>query len=308
MMGGKIWIESEPEKGSTFAFTVQARSGAADKQRLLAADVNWSNIRIMAVDDDPDILKYFRDLAQEFGVVCETATSGKDALALIKQKGGCHIYFVDWKMPGMDGVQLAGEIKSHASKNSVIIMISAAEWSAIAEEAKKAGVDKFLSKPLFTSSIAEVINECLGMDNAQTEDVQANIDGLFAGRCILLAEDVDINREIVQSLLEPTHIEIDCAENGIEAVRMFTESPAKYELIFMDVQMPEMDGYEATRRIRAMDVPQGKTVPIVAMTANVFREDIEKCLEAGMNSHIGKPLDFSDLLEKLNIYLSPPNG
>jgi signal transduction histidine kinase/DNA-binding response OmpR family regulator/PAS domain-containing protein len=317
MMNGKIWIESELGKGSTFAFIIQARRGAADKQGLLAADVNWSNIRIMAVDDDPDILTYFHDLAQEYGVVCDTAMNGEEALALLDKNKMYHIYFVDWKMPGMNGIQLTQKLKVRTPKDSVVIMISATEWSVIAEEAKKAGVDKFLSKPLFSSSIADIINECLGVNSAQAEDAQANIDGLFAGRHILLVEDVEINREIVLSLLEPTQVKVDCAENGVEAVRMFTETPTRYELIFMDVQMPEMDGYEATRRIRSHEAEmrkkaqlpeQAKGVPIIAMTANVFREDIERCLKAGMNSHIGKPLDFYDLLEKLNTYLTPPDG
>jgi CheY-like chemotaxis protein len=257
----------------------------------------------MVIDDDPDILAYFRDFAQEFGVLCETAANGADALALVEQKGGCHIYFVDWKMPGMDGIQLSHELKTHVSEHSVVIMISAAEWSAVAEEAKKAGVDKFLSKPLFPSVIAEIINECIGAHRPQAEETQADINGLFAGRHVLLVDDVEINREVVLALLEPTQLEIDCAENGAEALRMFTEAPDKYGMIFMDIQMPEMDGYEATRRIRALKAPKAKTVPIIAMTANVFREDIEKCLKAGMDSHIGKPLDFNDVLEKLRSYL-----
>ncbi len=114
---------------------------------------------------------------------------------------------------------------------------------------------------------------------------------------------MDINREIVIGLLEPTQLEIDCAENGVEAVRMFTEAPDKYDLIFMDIQMPEMDGYEATQRIRALDVPRAKTVPIVAMTANVFREDVEKCLNAGMDGHVSKPVDFEEVLNRLYSYL-----
>ncbi|MDR0300964.1 MAG: GAF domain-containing protein, partial [Treponema sp.] len=157
MMGGEIWVESEPGKGAVFTFTVQAKRGTAkEKSGLLSPDVNWDNIRIMAVDDDPDILMYFRDVSHGFGIVCETAISGEEALALVEQKGGCHIYFVDWKMPGMDGIQLAQKIKARVSENSVVIMISAAEWNAIAEEAKKAGVDRFLSKPLFPSAIAEI--------------------------------------------------------------------------------------------------------------------------------------------------------
>jgi CheY-like chemotaxis protein len=125
----------------------------------------------------------------------------------------------------------------------------------------------------------------------------------FKGFRILLAEDIDINREIVIALLEPTLLDIDCAENGAEAVRLFEEAPDRYRMIFMDVHMPEMDGYEATRRIRALDNPYARQIPIVAMTANVFRQDIEKCLAAGMNDHIGKPLDFEDVLAKLRKYL-----
>jgi len=126
----------------------------------------------------------------------------------------------------------------------------------------------------------------------------------FAGRRLLLAEDVDINREIVIELLKPLQLEIDCAVNGLETVQMFTAGSEKYDLIFMDVQMPEMDGFEATRKIRALDLPNAKEIPILAMTANVFREDIEKCLKAGMNDHIGKPLDIDDVLKKLKYYLN----
>ena len=137
-------------------------------------------------------------------------------------------------------------------------------------------------------------------ENGAPEDEK--IDN-FEGHHILLVEDVEVNREIVQTLLEPTLLSIDCAENGEEAVRMFAESPEIYDMIYMDVQMPEMDGYEATRRIRALDMPRARLIPIVAMTANVFREDIEKCLAAGMSDHIGKPLNFDEVLEKLRRYL-----
>jgi signal transduction histidine kinase/DNA-binding response OmpR family regulator len=307
MMGGKIWIQSEPGKGSTFAFTIQIKRGVGGRAGLLAEDVNLSNVRILAVDDDPEVLEYTRDIAHSFGVSCDIASNGDEALALVKKNGPYHIYFVDWKMPGMDGIKLSRELKTSTSadSDSVVIMISSAEWSSIAEEAKMAGVDKFLSKPLFPSAIAEIISECLGIDKKQAEKAQAeSIAHIFASRRILLAEDVEINREIVLALLEPTQLEIDCAENGAEAVRMFTEAPDKYDMIFMDVQMPEMDGYEATRRIRELNTPKALAIPIVAMTANVFREDIERCLEAGMNSHVGKPLDFNEILEKLNEYLS----
>jgi len=181
-------------------------------------------------------------------------------------------------------------------------MISSAETSTISSEAKKAGADKFLQKPLFRSTITNIINEYLGIAIPQPEET-ADITDLFKGHCILLAEDVEINREVVRALLEPTGIAIDCVVNGKKAVQAFNETPAKYDMIFMDVQMPEMDGYEATRCIRELDLPKARTIPIIAMTANVFKEDVEKCFEAGMNGHIGKPLDFDEVLDKLRTYL-----
>jgi signal transduction histidine kinase/DNA-binding response OmpR family regulator len=302
LMGGAIWVESEVNKGSTFTFTVNVKRGTQVNEGLLGRDVNFGNLRIMAVDDDRDILDYFVEIAESFGITnCATAVSGEEALGLVVRNGDYHIYFVDWRMPVMDGIQLAAEIKKRTSEKSVVIMISAAEWTSIEADAIKAGVDKFLSKPLFPSDILNVIQECMSIDRQQIKDTQENIDGIFAGKRILLVEDVDINREIVQTLLEPTLLEIDCAENGLEAVRMFTEAPGKYDMMLMDVQMPEMDGYEATRQIRALKVPGAQIVKIVAMTANVFRDDIEKCLEAGMDDHIGKPVDFSELIEKLRI-------
>jgi len=312
MMGGSIWVTSELGKGSTFTFTIKLQRSSNEKHALLSSDINLKNLRIMTVDDDPDILKYFFEIVQSFGVMCDVAISGEKALQLIDQNGGYHIYFIDWKMPVMDGIQLAREIKARVTENSIVIMISAVEWSAVANEAKSAGVDKFLSKPLFPSTIAEVINECLGVDKQQAKKSKsAEIAGVFDGRRILLVEDVEINREIVLTLLEPTKLEIECAENGEEAVRMFTEAPQKYDMIFMDIQMPIMDGYEATRRIREAETEMRNTgkisrqqIPIVAMTANVFKEDIERCLNAGMNNHVGKPIDFQEVLNRLQTYLT----
>jgi len=312
MMDGKIWIESEIDKGSTFTFTVRMKRGTDKEQGILLPGLNLKDVRIIGVDDDPDVLDYLKEIIQGLGLSCETAKTGEEALKLTEQKGAYHIYFVDMKMPGMDGIELTHDLKMKSPENTIVIMMSAFEWTAIAEEAKKAGVDKFLSKPLFSSSIADVINECLGTDRNKTEEAEADITGIFAGRRILLAEDVEINREIVQSLLEPTKLEIDCAENGIEAVRKFHEAPDRYDLIFMDVQMPEMDGYDATRHIRTIEADlnrnapdkQPRRVPIIAMTANVFREDIQKCLDAGMDSHVGKPLDFDEVIKRLRGYWS----
>jgi signal transduction histidine kinase/CheY-like chemotaxis protein/ABC-type amino acid transport substrate-binding protein len=314
MMGGKIWIESEPGKGSTFAFTVQAEKGKAENRSLLSPEVTLKNIRILAVDDDPDICAYFAEITQRFNIFCDTAAGGNEAISLIDQKGAYDICFIDWKMPGMNGIELTKKIKEQYPKESVVIMISAAEWSVIEGEAKSAGVDKFLSKPLFPSLIADIINECLGVTAQSDGEAQSDIQGIFEGYRILLAEDVEINREIVLALLEPTSLKVDCAENGAQAVQMFREGVKKYDMIFMDVQMPEMDGYEATRQIRAFEAEQENKspeipkrgplgIPIIAMTANVFREDVKKCFEAGMNDHVGKPLDLEEVVVKLKEYL-----
>jgi len=305
MMGGNIWVQSEPGKGSTFAFTIKAMRGIEENHGHLSPDINLKNLRLLTVDDDPDILTYFLEITQGFGIICDVAISGEKALELIDQNGNYHIYFIDWKMPVMDGIQLAREIKTRVTENCIVIMISAVEWSVVANEAKAAGVDKFLSKPLFPSTIAEIINEYVGVDKEQSEKSQAEeFAGIFKGKRVLLVEDVEINREIVQTLLEPTKLEIDCAENGEEAVKMFTANPRKYDIIFMDIQMPVMDGYDATKRIRDVEAEtRSGRVPIIAMTANVFKEDVEKCLDAGMDSHLGKPLDFEEVIEKLKSFL-----
>jgi len=305
MMGGKIWVESEPNKGSVFAFTFQAMYGTEEDDKKINQSLAWGDTRILAVDDDRDVLSYFEEIMQGFGMLCDTASSGKQALDLVERKGHYDIYFLDWKMPVMDGIELTKELKAipSATGNYSIIFFSAAEWSAIEDEAKQVGVDKFIYKPLFPSNIADAINEHIGVSQKQADDAHQDFNGLFSGYKILLVEDIEINREIVQTLLTPTLLEIDCAEDGKVAVQMFCDKPDDYDLILMDVQMPGVDGYEATRRIRAFDHPKAKTIPIVAMTANVFSEDIEKCLEAGMNDHLGKPINFNEMLGKLRLYL-----
>jgi signal transduction histidine kinase/CheY-like chemotaxis protein len=304
LMGGNIWIESELGKGATFVFTVRLERGEDKPVSALPDEVRWSNIRIMVVDDSPEVCEYFAEIVQGFGISCDTALSAAEVCAVMDGGGVYDIFFVDWRMPKMDGVTLTRRIKERFGDKAVVIMISSAEWSAIEEEGKKAGVDKFLSKPLFASDVADCINTCLGVSRqmpAESEEDTQTDD--FTGRCVLLAEDVEINREIVMALLEPTNLIIECAENGAVAVKLFARDPERYDVIFMDVQMPEMDGYEAARRIRSLDAPRAREVPIIAMTANVFREDIEKCLEAGMNGHLGKPLDIEDVLVTLRKYL-----
>lgn len=307
-MGGRIWIESDLGRGAAFVFTVQLARGKTDRPSLLNAGVSWKNLRVLAVDDDPEVLEYFKETSQAFGIECDLARSGAEAAALLQSGVHHDIYFIDWKMPGMNGIELSQKIKEQRSDNSVVTMISSVEWSMIADEAKAAGVDRFLSKPLFSSDIADCINECLGTGEAPGEDAAQAGAGGIAGRRVLLAEDVEINREIVLALLEPAELEIDCAENGLETLSMFSENPDRYDLILMDVQMPGMDGLEATRRIRALGTPKARSIPIIAMTANVFREDVEKCLAAGMNGHVGKPLDVDGVFETLRKHLAPTDG
>ncbi|MDR1160456.1 MAG: response regulator [Syntrophomonadaceae bacterium] len=305
LMGGQIWVKSAPGTGSTFSFTVKTEKGPEEQISLLKPGINRENIRALTVDDAIEVREYFTEVAQDLSIVCDVAANGKDACVLIEQNGPYDIYFIDWKMPVMDGLELANWIRNRYKDDAVMVMLSSAEWSTIEQEAKQAGINKFLPKPLFFSMIADCLNDCLGIDKPITtvKTPQPLEEDCFKEFCVLLAEDVEINREIVLALLEPTELTIDCAENGASALQMFSGTPDKYDMIFMDVQMPEMDGYEATKRIRALDIPKAKTIPIIAMTANVFREDIEQCLAAGMNGHIAKPIDFNEVRTQLKEYL-----
>jgi CheY-like chemotaxis protein len=302
MMDGEMWVESALGKGARFIFTVRAARGTRLIQSLLAPGVNWETIRILAVDDMNETLEYLKSVFDRLHVKCDTAADGEKALRMIKENEEYDICFIDWRMPGMDGTELARRIKSGKNgKPSVVVIISAYDWEEIKEEAIQAGVDKFLAKPLLSAAIIDCINDCLSIESYKEEQA---IGGAFANRHILLAEDIEINREIVLTLLDGTGLKIDSAENGSEALAKVKATPDKYDLIFMDVQMPVMDGFEATRRIRALPSPHCMEVPIVAMTANVFKEDIEKCIEAGMADHIGKPLDMEKVYEKLQKYLN----
>ncbi|MHC6203107.1 response regulator [Breznakiellaceae bacterium SP9] len=307
MMNGSIWIESELGKGSTFALIVQMKRGEKKKVYSTVQADRHKNLQILVVDNNKNIQEFFKDIAGRFGIVCDTAADGEEALAFVEQGKSYDMYFVDWNLPGMNGLEFSRRAADKRKGKPVVILISAFEWASIEEEAKGAGIDKFLSKPLFPSAVLDCINECLGVSEvipaADTEE-----SGSFKGYRVLMVDDIEINREILTSLLEDTGLELRSAENGVEAVKLYTENPDGYDLIFMDVQMPEMDGYEATRRIRALEKEQPSAsrpagIPIVAMTANVFREDIELCLDAGMNDHIGKPVDLADILKKLRKYL-----
>ena len=202
-------------------------------------------------------------------------------------------------------IELTKRIKAITNDNAVIFMISVSAWNSIEEKALAAGVRSFISKPLFPSALINAINECFGVELTKSE-MEAKSAETFpdlSDYTLLIAEDIEINQEIMAAVLEDTKCTIDFAFNGQEAVTMFCDKPEKYDLILMDIQMPEMDGYTATRTIRSLDIENATEIPIIAMTANVFREDIDACLDAGMNDHIGKPIDTDVLLDKLGKYL-----
>jgi len=299
MMGGEIWIESNSGEGATFSFTFKTE--IVEKRGEVIPD--WSKISILVVDDDPAILEFFKEVTELYGASCDTACSGEEALDKIERNGIYDIFFVDYKMPGIDGLEMIHTMEIEREHKPCVALITGAERSEFEKRPEVADIDKILLKPVFPSDIVDTVNTFLGIDIVEIEEIYNDTVSLFEGYCILLAEDIEINREIVIALLEPTKITIDCAENGIEAVRMFRDAPERYDMIFMDVQMPGIDGYEATRYIRSLDIQKAADIPIIAMTANVFKEDIDKCIDAGMNRHVGKPLDFNGVIDVLQYYL-----
>jgi len=258
---------------------------------------------MLVVDDSPEVLEFFDILARRMNILCDTASGSQEALRLLGVNAAYDICFLDLRLPVMDGVMLSRVITTALSKKPAIIIISAYDWNPIEQDAKASGVDGFLAKPLFISDVAQCINNYASAKSiVESGGAEHELTESFKGRRILLVEDVEINREIVLTLLEPTGIEIDCAADGAEAVRVFSSKPERYDMILMDIQMPVMDGLEATERIRVLDSIKARKIPIIAMTANVFKEDIERCIKAGMNDHIGKPVDNNELLMKLKLY------
>ncbi|MDR2185858.1 MAG: response regulator [Treponema sp.] len=302
LMGGEIWVESSPGKGSDFSFEVTVEKGKLRDDAVVRA--HWENLRILAVDDSWEMIEYFKEYAEVMKIHCVTASSGEEAITLMENSSPppFDIIFVDWKMPGMNGIELTAKIREKYGREVVVVMISAAEWDAVEDDAKKSGIDGFIPKPLFPSVLTDTINKYINRSGIEGTK-QNPLQNIFKDRALLLAEDMEINREIVISLLEDTGITIDCATNGAEALRMFEQAPSKYGVILMDIHMPEMDGYEATRRIRASSAPGAKTVPIIAMTANIFKDDVSRCFESGMNDHLGKPVDLEELMKRLRNYL-----
>ncbi len=308
-MGGNVGIDSTPGQGARFYFTAPFQKGSSTYGSHLDTNIDLDNVAILVADDMPEVLEYFGDIASTAGIRCQTAQTGRDARVLIEDTA-FDMIFVDGNMPDTDGTSLARRIRQKSADSVVVVMASAHEQAESELIAKELGIDGFIQKPLLPSAITDCINTHLGtpVEGPDLRVWQGDLEGIFDGHTVLLAEDYEINQEIMQSILEPTGVQIEGAQNGAEALEKFKNAPDEYELIFMDIHMPQMDGYTATRAIRALDIPQAQRVPIIAMTANVFKEDVERCLACGMNGHLGKPLDSAAIIQQLRKYLLEEPG
>ena len=297
LMGGTIDCQSEQGKGTTF--TVVLDIPLAEKQR---EDMRLDSTDALIVDDDEVLLKTAVDTLESMGAAVELARGGLDALGMIadRHKAGrdYNIVIIDWKMPDLDGIETIRRIRTEVDANIPILLISAYDWSDVEDLAKEAGANGFVSKPLFRSTLYDKINALIGAEpeSVEPEDDYSDLAGLH----ILVAEDNDINWEIISTMLGMFGITSDRAENGRVCVDMMrTAEEGSYTLIFMDVQMPEMNGLDATRTIRGMEDPWRASIPIVAMTADAFSENVTECLNAGMNGHIAKPIDIKLVIKEI---------
>lgn len=304
LMHGAVKVESEKGKGTTFTvdlpFEIVKDKTEVDREALRV-------LHILVVDDDEEAREYTSIVLKRIGMKFDSAESGERAMDMISgaEKEG-HPYdvcLIDWKMPGMDGVELINKIRGMEKKKTKIIIVSAYDLNEVEDDARKAGADYFVTKPLFQSTIFNVLMTLshgeLKKDTAKPKEYD------FTGHRVLLAEDNELNAEIATTILELVHMEADRAEDGQKVVDMFREKPeGYYDAILMDVQMPAMDGYEAAKTIRSIEIPWAKTIPIYAMTANAFTEDVAEALSSGMNGHIAKPIDteilYSTLSEAIN--------
>ena len=302
-MNGKIWVESEQDKGSTFIFEVELESmPQVETTRTLLGHVA-SEVKALVIDNDNAQGKHLSNIITSFGIHCDTAQHIEEAQEFLNTAGANYTpYNVIFINPSpTDVLGSIRQIWLSVDARSIVIISSFLKWNRIEDKLGKMGITRVIAKPIFPSAVLNSISDVLGnaliQVNMPENKVEKRVD--LSGIRILLVEDVDINREVFISLLEDTGITIESAENGLQAVEMFGNNPEKYDAIIMDIQMPVMDGYEATRIIRQLPVPEALTVPIIAMTANAFREDVEKCLESGMSDHSVKPIDVEDIIEKI---------
>lgn len=301
-MKGTIELNSAPDKGSEFHITLDFEKALTKETDMILPP--W---KMLVVDNNEDLCLSAVSSLREIGVEAEFATSGIRAVEMVKERherrDDYEIVLLDWKMPDMDGLQTAKEIRKHLDEDIPILIISAYDWSDIENEAAEAGIHGFISKPLFKTNLYFGLSRYM-MDNVEEEKKTENVVQDFTGTRILLSEDNDLNWEIAESILSEMGFELERAENGQICVDMFTKSEVGfYDIILMDIRMPVMNGYEATKLIRAMERPDAM-LPIIAMTADAFNDDIQHCLECGMNEHIAKPIDVKRLVQLLKKYLN----
>ncbi len=307
LMDGDIQVESEPDQGSRFSFSINVGWGGKI-MRPLPHSAAHEDLRILVVDDAEDVLEYLSNILESFSLKNDCASNGEQALEMVSsalQNGRPYdLIFIDWNMPDLTGGQTAKEIKRIMDNDIILVTISALDWSEIEDSAKTLGIANFLPKPILPSALLNMIMRLTSRTFVQGSSGAP--DGLpdWSGKNILLAEDMELNREVAVTVLEGTGISIDSAGDGLEAVELFRRQGEKYHLILMDVQMPRVDGLTATKTIRASGLPNALDIPIIAMTANAFREDVQACLDAGMNGHITKPVDVDELIRLLSMYLN----
>ncbi|MBR2527974.1 MAG: response regulator [Blautia sp.] len=297
MMNGSISVESEKGVGTEFSVVVTLR--IAEHQQPDSKDaLDVSRLRVLVVDDEEIAAEHACMLLGEAGVRSDSCRSGEEALNMIElaylKQEPYNLVLMDWKMPQMDGVETAKRIREHYDSETTVLMLTAYNWDEIIDEALDVGIDGFLAKPLFASNVLAELERIARRSNTSLfrEKKRAPLEGLR----ILLAEDVEINADIMMDILSMEDMETDHAENGRIALEMFTESEVgTYAAILMDVRMPEMDGLEAAAAIRTLDRPDARKIPIIALTANAFDEDVQRSLQVGMNAHLSKPVE-PDLL------------
>ena len=305
MMGGKISVKSEKGKGSEFRIELSLKLQDVEKNAEQIKELE--GLRALVVDDDCDSCESVSRMLNQIGMRSEWTVSGREAVYRAKSAyadgDAYHTYIIDWQMPEMSGVETTRQIRRALGDDAPIIILTAYDWTDIEEEAKAAGVTAFCAKPLFMSDLKSVLLAANNMESKEEEVSWTAKD--FGGKRILLVEDNELNREIAQSILEEVGFVVETAPDGTDAVEMMSKASENYyDAILMDVQMPVMDGYEATRTIRALPRGDVKNIPIIAMTANAMEEDKEAALKNGMNAHIAKPIDIELFLSVLGKYLS----
>ena len=300
LMNGHIEVESEKGIGTTFNVTVTLGESKRTNRPLQEGELNPHEMSILVIDDDKIALEHAQIVLGQVGISCDVASSGAEGLEMVKmrhaRRENYDLLLIDWKMPEMDGVETTRQIRAVVGNDTPIIILTSYNWDDVAEEARKAGVDTFVAKPLFANNVLDEFRDAFKLKN---EAMLANRADL-KGRRILLAEDMAVNAEIMMMVLGMREIETDLAENGRIAVEKYTGHPAGYyDAILMDMRMPEMDGLEATRVIRASGHEDAKTIPIIALTANAFDEDVQRSMQAGLNAHLSKPVEPEALFDTL---------